>query len=123
AAPPEPASPVSLAQPASMSSALAKAPAPTRVFLKCDCTICPSWCHSRWREPWVERSSAAVVTSLCCAARSGDRCQQFLCVRIARRGEDLGRVALLDDAALLHHDHAVRYLTHHGQVVGDEQVG
>jgi hypothetical protein len=47
--------------------------------------------------------------------------QQLARVAGARRGEDLLRLALLDDATVGHDRHAVGDRTDQGQVVGDEQ--
>src|SRR5690606_38341320 len=41
-------------------------------------------------------------------------------VRLARRGEDLLGSALLDDDAVLQHQHAVAHRAHDAQVVADE---
>ena len=38
-------------------------------------------------------------------------------------GEQIIRGRILDDAAEIHHRHPVGDLLHHGEVVGDEQIG
>ena len=43
-------------------------------------------------------------------------------VGLARRVEQRLGLALLDDVAVLHHQHAVRHRAHHRQVVADEEV-
>jgi hypothetical protein len=49
--------------------------------------------------------------------------QQPLRVRVLRARGTARRAALLDDAALLQHEHLVAHQVHHRQVVADEEVG
>ena len=56
-------------------------------------------------------------------ALSRDRVEQQRGVGVMRRREDLLDGALLHDAAVVQHHHPVGQPPHHGQVVGDEQVG
>ena len=55
--------------------------------------------------------------------RDRHRRQQRLGVRMQRHLEQAGLVGGLDDAAQIHHRHAVADVLHHRQIVRDEQIG
>ena len=49
--------------------------------------------------------------------------EQRLGIGMLRIAVELARVGQLDDAAEIHHRHAVGNVLHHGEIVGDEQIG
>ena len=62
-----------------------------------------------------------IETELELAARDGVK--QVLGVLLLRMQEHLVGGVVLYKLAMLHHDHVVGDLTHHGEIVRDEQVG
>src|SRR5690606_11536691 len=64
-----------------------------------------------------------VGEALPAGVRGGDRGEEAARVQVLRGGEDLRGGAVLDDAAVVHHEDAVGEALAHGEVVADEDQG
>ncbi len=67
--------------------------------------------------------SSPLSTMRSARQRAGRGCQQRLGVGVQRPGEDARLGALLDRVAQVHHQHLVRDVAHHAEVVRDEEIG